>query len=55
MGTLAKNVIEKCGYTEEEVCVLAGGPMTSKANISDAFALQLHMGALTIMKKPEIL
>lgn len=51
VGTLAKNILVKCGYTEEEVCVLAGGPMTSKANISDEFALQLHMGALTIMKK----
>lgn len=51
VGTLAKNILDKCGYTAEEVCVLAGGPMTSKANISDEFALQLHMGALTVMKK----
>ena len=51
VGTLAKNILEKCGYLADEVCVLAGGPMTSKANISDEFALQLHMGALTVMKK----
>jgi len=51
VGTLAKNILEKCGYTSEEVCVLAGGPMTSKANISDAFALQTSMGGLTVMKK----
>lgn len=49
--TLAKNVLEKCGYTSEEVCVLAGGPMTSKSNISDGFALQTSMGGLTVMKK----
>ena len=51
VGTLAKNILEKCGYTAEEVCVLAGGPMTSKSNISDAFAIQTNMGGLTIMKK----
>ena len=51
VGTLAKNILEKCGYTEEEVCVLAGGPMTSKANITDEFAIQTNMGGLTIMKK----
>ena len=37
VGTLAKNILEKCGYTEEEVCVLAGGPMTSKSNITALF------------------
>ena len=51
VGTLAKNILEKCGYIEEEVCVLAGGPMTSKSNISDEFALQTNMGGLTVMKK----
>ncbi len=49
--TLAKNILNKCGYLEEEVCVLAGGPMTSKANVSDEFCLQVNMGALTVMKK----
>ena len=53
VGTLAKNILEKCGYLEEEVCVLAGGPMTSKANISDEFAIQTNNGGLTIMKKKE--
>ena len=51
IGVLAKNVLERCGYTNDEVCVLAGGPMTSKSNISDEFAVQLQMGALTVMKK----
>lgn len=51
VGTMAKNILEKCGYTADEVCVLAGGPMTSKSNISDEFALQTNMGGLTVMKK----
>jgi len=51
VGTLAKNILEKCGYLEEEVCVLAGGPMTSKSNITDEFAIQTNNGGLTIMKK----
>ena len=51
VGTIAKNILEKCGYLKEEVCVLAGGPMTSKANITDAFAIQLNNGGLTIMEK----
>ena len=51
VGTLAKNILERCGYREEEVCVLAGGPMTSKSNISDEFCIQTNMGGLTIMKK----
>lgn len=51
VGTLAKNILNKLGYLKEEVCVLAGGPMTSKANISDEFALQLNNGALTVMEK----
>ncbi len=51
VGTLAKNILNKLGYLKEEVCVLAGGPMTSKANITDEFALQLNNGALTVMEK----
>ena len=51
VGTLSKNILEKCGYTHEEVCVLAGGPMTSKANITDEFAIQTSNGGLTVMKK----
>ena len=51
VGTLAKNILEKCGYLAEEVCVLAGGPMTSKSNITDEFAIQTNNGGLTIMKK----
>ena len=51
VGTLAKNILKKCGYTAEEVCVLAGGPMTSKSNISDEFAIQTNNGGLTVMKK----
>ena len=51
VGTLAKNILDKLGYLKEEVCVLAGGPMTSKANITDEFALQLNNGALTVMEK----
>ena len=51
VGTLAKSILEKCGYLSEEVCVLAGGPMTSKSNITDEFAIQTNNGGLTIMKK----
>ena len=51
VGTLAKNILEKCGYTHDEVCVLAGGPMTSKSNISDEFAIQTNNGGLIVMKK----
>ena len=51
VGTLAKNILEKCGYTASEVCLLAGGPMTSKANISDEFAIQTNNGGLTVIKK----
>lgn len=53
VGTLAKNILEKCGYLAEEVCVLAGGPMTSKSNMSDEFAIQTNNGGLTVMKKKE--
>lgn len=51
IGTLAKNILNRCGYTKENVCVLAGGPMTSKSNISDEFVIQTNMGALTVMEK----
>ena len=51
VGTLAKNILEQCGYKDAEVCALAGGPMTSKANISDEFAIQTNNGGLTVMKK----
>lgn len=51
VGTIAKNILEKCGYLEEEVCVLAGGPMTSKANFNDEFPIEINNGALTVMKK----
>ncbi len=53
VGTLAKNILEKCGYIAEEVCVLAGGPMTSKSNITDEFAIQTNNGGLIVMKKKE--
>ena len=51
VGTLARNILVKCGYTASEVSVLAGGPMTSKANITDEFAILTSTGGLTVMKK----
>ena len=52
--TLAQNIINHLGgYSEDNVVLLAGGPMTSKAQMNDTFALERHHGALTIVKHIE--
>ena len=55
VGTLSKEIIDKCGGTTcEEVCVLAGGPMTSKASLSEDFPIYTSFGAITLMKALKI-
>lgn len=51
IGTLASELIELCGgYTEEEINLLPGGPMCSKAVTNDHFPILLPNGALTVLK-----
>ena len=55
MGALVNKIIKKIGsYSEEEVCLLPGGPMTSTAVRSDEFALTPTMGGIIAMKKLDI-
>ena len=55
VGTLSKGIIDKCGGTTcEEVCVLAGGPMTSKAALNEDFPIYTSFGAITLMKSVKI-
>jgi electron transport complex protein RnfC len=52
--TLAQNLVNYLGgYVEENVVLLAGGPMTSKSQMNDTFSLERHHGALTILKHVE--
>lgn len=52
--TLAQNIVNYVGgYTEENVVLLAGGPMTSKSQMNDTFSLERHHGALTVIKHVE--
>lgn len=51
VGTVAGSLIEFVGgYTEEEVDLLAGGPMTSKGQMNDKFIIERQHGGLTILK-----
>ncbi len=55
VGTLASEILAKCGGTTcENVCLLAGGPMTSKASLNDNFAMYTTFGALTVMKELKV-
>ena len=55
VGTLASEILDKCGGVNcENVCLLPGGPMTSKAALSDEFAMYTSFGALTVMKEMKI-
>lgn len=55
IGVVAKDIIAKCeGVTCDSVCLLAGGPMTSKANLSDEFPMYSTFGALTVMESVDI-
>lgn len=52
--TLAQNIINHLGgYSDENIVLLAGGPMTSKAQMNDNFALERHHGAITVVKHVE--
>lgn len=55
VGTLASEIINKCGgVTCENVCLLPGGPMTSKAALSDEFPIYTTHGGLTVMESLDI-
>lgn len=55
VGTLASEIISKCGgATCENVCLLPGGPMTSKAALNDEFPIYTTFGALTLMESLDI-
>ncbi len=54
IGVLVNKVVEKLGgYTKENVSVLPGGPMTSKAVLNDEFAILLNTGAVCAFEKIE--
>lgn len=51
VGTVAGSLIEYLGgYTEENVVLLAGGPMTSKGQMNDKFIVERQTGGLTVLK-----
>lgn len=51
IGTLAKDLIDACGgLTVEDVNLIPGGPMCSKAVNTDLFPIYMQMGSLTIVK-----
>ena len=55
VGTLASEILAKCGGVAcENSCLLAGGPMTSKASLSDEFPIYTSFGALTVMENLNI-
>lgn len=55
VGTVAGSLIEYLGgYTEENVILLAGGPMTSKGQMNDKFIIERQTGGLTVLKHVEV-
>lgn len=51
VGTVVSSLIEFIGgYTEEEIDLLAGGPMTSKGQMNDKFIIERQHGGLTVLK-----
>ena len=55
VGTVAHNIIEHLGgYTDENVTLLAGGPMTSKALMKDEFVIERQNGGLTVLKYKKV-
>lgn len=51
IGTPVNQIIQLAGgYTQEEVSLLPGGPMTSKAALSDDFVVTPTLGGLTVIK-----
>ena len=55
VGTVAGSLIEYLGgYTEENIILLAGGPMTSKGQMNDKFIIERQTGGLTVLKHIEV-
>ena len=55
VGTVAGSLIEYLGgYTEENIILLAGGPMTSKGQMNDKFIVERQTGGLTVLKHVEV-
>lgn len=51
IGTLACELINACGgINQEEVNLIPGGPMCSKAVSTDQFPIYMNMGGITILK-----
>lgn len=50
VGTVVANIINACGgYSGEEVFLLAGGPMCSKAQMNDQFVVEKQSGGYTVL------
>lgn len=50
VGTKVEEIIKAVGgYTSEEVLLLAGGPMCSKAQMNDQFVVEKQTGGLTVL------
>lgn len=55
VGTLASEILDKCGGVIcDNVSLLPGGPMTSKAALNDEFAMYTSFGALTVVKELKV-
>ncbi len=51
VGTVVSGIINELGgYLVDDVNILAGGPMTSKAAMNDSFVITHPTGGLTVMK-----
>ena len=51
IGTPAKTLIDECGgYTADDVNVVPGGPMCTKAVLKDEFPINAQTGAVTVYK-----
>ena len=55
VGTVSGALIEYLGgYTEDNIILLAGGPMTSKGQMNDKFIIERQTGGLTVLKHVEV-
>ena len=55
VGTVAGAIIKELGgYTKEEVNVMAGGPMTSKALMNDSFTILHATGGISVIERKVI-
>ncbi|NLB11590.1 RnfABCDGE type electron transport complex subunit C [bacterium] len=55
VGTVVSKIIEACGgYKGEQVFLLAGGPMCSKAQMNDQFVVEKQSGGYTVLFFEEI-